>query len=169
LQPFVDCKKHGSKHPFDPIVPPHGPAVDEVEQWRVLNTFVSELTRTRGTGRVARTALRQRERRRERRGVQPQPSVDRPDLVVCPSGNLALVYFPDIDGRATLEQLNERFPDMVGALANHPGVGLLLVRSAELGALAIGPTGVLHLADGKVEGEDPVAPYGKHAAAALPV
>ena len=46
---------------------------------------------------------------------------------------------------------------MVEALANHPGVGLLLVRSAEHGALVIGPKGVRHLADGKVEGDDPIA------------
>ena len=149
-------------------------AVDELEQWRLVNTFVSELTRAPGAGRVTRSALRQRERRREQRAqralaqtTEPQPSRDRPDLVVCPSGNLALVYFPDIEGRATLEQLNERFPDMVGALAHHPGVGLLLVRSAELGALVLGPKGIRHLANGEVEGEDPVAPYGAHAAAAL--
>jgi len=149
-------------------------AVDELEQWRLVNTFVSELTRAPGAGRVTRSALRQRERRREQRAqralaqtTEPQPSPDRPDLVVCPSGNLALVYFPDIEGRATLEQLNERFPDMVGALAHHPGVGLLLVRSAELGALVLGPKGIRHLANGEVEGEDPVAPYGAHAAAAL--
>src|SRR3954447_17046054 len=149
-------------------------AIDELEQWRVVNTFVSELSRARGAARVATSAIRERERRRERRArrearTSPEtaPSPDRPDLVVCASGNLALVYFPDMDGRQTLEQLNERFPDMVGALANHPGIGLALVRSAQHGAVVIGPSGVRHLSDGKVEGEDPLEPYGDTADQAL--
>ncbi len=149
-------------------------AVDELEQWRVVNTFVSELGHARGAGRVARSAMRQRDRRRERRAQraaatspEPPPSPDRPDMVFCPSGNLALVYFPEIEGRATLETLNERFPDMIEALGNHPGIGLLLVRSAQHGALVIGPAGVRHLADGQVEGDDPLAPYDEHALAAL--
>jgi uncharacterized membrane protein YvlD (DUF360 family) len=160
-------------------------AVDDVEQWRMVNTFVSELTRARGASNVARTAIRRSERRREqirqRRAAQVAaraakvaaqpadmaPSPDRPDLVVCTSGNLALVYFPDIDGRATLEAINERFPDMVDALANHPGIGLVLVRSTKHGALVLGSSGVLHLADGKVKGKDPLATFGEHAGEAL--
>ena len=147
-------------------------AVDEIEQWRVVNTFVSELSRARGARRVAQTAIRRSEKRRERRtsrvvAAEQPPSSDRPDLVVCASGNLALVYFPDIEGRATVEQLNERFPDMVEALANHPGIGLLLVRSTAEGPLVIGTNGIRHLADGRVEGDDPLEGYGEFAADAL--
>jgi hypothetical protein len=141
-------------------------AVDELEQWRVVNSFVSELSHARGAKTVAQTAIRRRERRRAARQM-PAEQTDKPDLVVCASGNLALVSFPDIEGRVTLEQLNERFPNMVEALANHPGVGLLLVRSADHGPLVIGPKGVHHLADGSVEGDDPIAPYGDHAVEAL--
>jgi uncharacterized membrane protein YvlD (DUF360 family) len=142
-------------------------ALDELEQWRVVNTFVSELTRVRGAKRVAQTALKRRDRRRERKQARPEPDTALPNLVVTPSGNLALVYFPEIEGRATLEQLNERFPQMVDALASHPGVGLVLVRSAEHGSLVVGARGVRNLADGKVTGEDPLADYGEHAVAAL--
>src|SRR3954454_8546308 len=56
---------------------------------------------------------------------------------------------------------------MIGALTNHSRVGLVLVRSADHGALVLGPKGVRHLADGKVEGEDPLAAYGGAAQAAL--
>ena len=151
-------------------------AIDELEQWRVLNTFVSELSRARGTSTVTRTALRTRARRRERRlartaaqikQAEQEATADRPDLVVCPSGNLSLVYFPDMDGRADIETLNARFPDMVEALASHPGIGLVLVRSAQHGALVIGQSGVRHLADGKVEGDDPLLDFGAEAALAL--
>lgn len=147
-------------------------AVDELDQWRVVNTFVSELGHAKGAGRVARTALRERDRRRQRRAArtaarEPEPSPDRPDLVVCPSGNLALVYFPDIEGRATLEAINDRFPAMVEALASHPGIGLVLVRSADHGALVIGPSGVCHLANGTVEGRNPLTRYGEQAGPAL--
>lgn len=146
-------------------------AIDELEQWRVLNSFVSELSHARGTSTVTRTALQRRERRRQRRtrsaSVAPEPSPDRPELVVCPSGNLSLVYFPDIDGRADIETLNARFPEMVEALASHPGVGLVLVHSSEHGALVIGQSGVRHLADGKIEGDDPLLDFGEEAEPAL--
>jgi hypothetical protein len=56
---------------------------------------------------------------------------------------------------------------MIDALAAHPGIGLVLVRSVEHGALVVGAKGVRHLTGDKVEGEDPVAHYGEHAAAAL--
>ena len=135
-------------------------AVDEVEQWRVVNTFVSELRHARGAKTVAQTAIRTRERRRATRQV-PVEQTEKPDLVVCASGNLALVYFPDIEGRVTLEQLNERFPNMVEALANHPGVGLLLVQVGRTWIAGNRAQGVLHLSDRSIEGEDPLADYGE--------
>lgn len=149
-------------------------ALDELEEWRVVNTFVSELSRARGASLVARRALKTRDRRLERRaakdGTREQaqaPASDLPDLVVCASGNLALVFFPGIADRADLETLNKRFPGMVEALVNHPGIGLLMVRSADHGALVIGPSGVRHLADDRIDGGDPLEAYGPHAKAAL--
>ncbi len=147
-------------------------AVGELEQWRVLNSFVAELARARGTARITREALRTRDRRRAQRAgraggepvaIEPESA----DLVVCASGNLALVYFPHIDGRASLEAIHDQHPDMVDALANHPGVGLVMVRSEAHGSLVIGHSGVHHLADGAIEGEDPLAQFGERAAQAL--
>ena len=147
-------------------------AVGELEQWRVLNSFVAELARARGTARITRGALRTRDRRRAQRALRTggEPAAAEPesaDLVVCASGNLALVYFPAITGRASLEAINDQHPDMVDALANHPGVGLVMVRSEAHGSLVIGHSGVHHLADGAIEGEDPLAQFGEHAAQAL--
>jgi hypothetical protein len=52
---------------------------------------------------------------------------------------------------------------MVDALASHPGIGLLMVRSETRGTIAVGPRGLRVLATGEVTGEDPVAQYGGHA------
>jgi hypothetical protein len=149
-------------------------AVSEVEEWRVVNTFASELTRARGAATVAKQALKSQEKRQQKRRAAAAAAAaatdtdhDGPELVVCASGNLALVYFPEIPGRATLETLNDKYPAMIDALANHPGVGIVMVRSEKLGALAIGGSGVRHLGSRKVEGEDPLEPFGKYAAQAL--
>ena len=55
------------------------------------------------------------------------------DTVVMGSGNLGLVYLMEERRRLTLEEMNERHPDLIPALRNHPDVGWLLVRSSEHG------------------------------------
>jgi hypothetical protein len=51
----------------------------------------------------------------------------------------------------------------VAGLVRHPGIGFAMVRSERLGALAIGREGVVYLEDGRVEGSDPLADFGRHA------
>jgi hypothetical protein len=82
---------------------------------------------------------------------------------VLASGNLGLVYLMDQPRRMTLEEIEVRHPRLVSTLAAHPHVGWLLVRSEEHGALAIGARGRHYLADGKVEGEDPLAHFSPNA------
>jgi hypothetical protein len=86
------------------------------------------------------------------------------DVVVGPSGNLANIYFPAMPGRATLEEIDERYPGLVPGLAAHPGIGFVLVRTAALGSVAIGRAGVHRLADDQVDGEDPLALFGPRSA-----
>jgi uncharacterized membrane protein YvlD (DUF360 family) len=85
-------------------------------------------------------------------------------VVVLGSGNLGLVYLMEEPRRLTLEELNERHPELVPALRAHPHVGWLLVRSSEHGAVALGAKGARYLADGRVEGEDPLAAFPPNAA-----
>ena len=59
--------------------------------------------------------------------------------------------------RLTLEEIDERHPRLIPALRPHPHVGWLLVRSSERGAVALGSAGAHYLAEGTVEGEDPLA------------
>ncbi len=79
--------------------------------------------------------------------------------VVMGSGNLGLVYLMEEPRRLTLEELNERHPRLIPALREHPHVGWILVHSSEHGALALGANGTHYLADGRVEGEDPLAHF----------
>ena len=80
------------------------------------------------------------------------------------SGNLGLVYLMEEKHRLTLEEIDERHPQLIPALRNHPHVGWLLVRSQEHGAMVLGGAGAHHLDDGHVEGEDPLAPFAPTAA-----
>jgi uncharacterized membrane protein YvlD (DUF360 family) len=84
--------------------------------------------------------------------------------VVCASGNLGLIYFTEWPDRLTLEQITDRFPGFIDGLIEHPGIGFLLVRSAEHGGLALGKGGVYYLADDRIEGDNPLAGFGPHAA-----
>jgi uncharacterized membrane protein YvlD (DUF360 family) len=81
------------------------------------------------------------------------------DAVVLGSGNLGLVYLMEERRRLTLEELEARHPQLVPALRAHPHIGWLLVRSSEHGAVVLGARGAHYLADGRVEGEDPLAPF----------
>ncbi len=85
--------------------------------------------------------------------------------VVLGSGNLGLIYLMDEPRRLTLEEIDERHPELLMALRAHPHVGWLLVRSAEHGASgARGAQGANYLTEGRVEGEDPLAPFSPTAA-----
>jgi uncharacterized membrane protein YvlD (DUF360 family) len=87
-----------------------------------------------------------------------------PELSVMASGCLGLISFPREPGRVTLERLEQLHPGLVPALRDHPGIGFVLVRSERHGALAIGARGTNFLDQGRVEGDDPLAPYGDNAA-----
>lgn len=98
-----------------------------------------------------------------RRREQPRKAVtDR--VVVLGSGNLGLVYLMEERRRLTLEEIEQRHPDLLPDLLGHPHVGWLLVRSSRRGPLALGAAGVHRLAEGRVEGRDPLAPFSPTAA-----
>ncbi len=94
----------------------------------------------------------------------PEKTDEIPELSVMASGNLGLISFPREPGRVTLETIESRWPALIPALRDHPGIGFLLVRSERAGALVIGASGMRRLEDDEVEGEDPLAPYGPNAA-----
>jgi uncharacterized membrane protein YvlD (DUF360 family) len=85
------------------------------------------------------------------------------DVVVLGSGNLGLVYLMEERRRFTLEEIEERHPNLIPALRAHPHVGWLLVRSTEHGPVVLGAGGARYLAVGKVDGDDPLANFSPHA------
>ncbi len=89
------------------------------------------------------------------------------DPIVLASGNLGLISFPDIDGRAAREQLDRRHPALLRTLANHPGIGFLLVRSERHGSVVLGRGGAEIPVSELQDGEGPLTPFGPGAAAAV--
>ena len=94
---------------------------------------------------------------------KPKNDVSDRDVVVLGSGNLGLIYLMEERRRLTMEEIDERHPDLLPTLRAHPHVGWLLVRSSEHGAVALGANGTHYLTDGRVEGEDPLAHFSPHA------
>jgi len=86
-----------------------------------------------------------------------------PELSVMASGNLGLISFPREPGRVTLERLERLHPGLLPALRGHPGIGFALVRSERRGAVALGAAGAHFLDEERVEGEDPLEPFGPNA------
>jgi uncharacterized membrane protein YvlD (DUF360 family) len=101
---------------------------------------------------------RERDRKRAKNDVSDR------HVVVLGSGNLGLIYLMDLDRRLTLEEIEERHPQLIPALGGHPHIGWLLVRSTEHGAVVLGPRGANYLEEQRIEGDDPLAPFSPTAA-----
>ena len=171
-------------------------ATAQIEDWGQLNTFLGEVGQTKGvTGSLARTVTRNKQQdghvdmgpaeaqytpagassvgaggkgtAADAAGPAAKDGAAPADLVVVAGGNLALIYFNASKERMTLEEVEEHYPDLVQALANHPGIGVLITRSAAHGLIAVGKEGIRYVDEERVEGTDPLAVYGEHAAAAV--
>jgi hypothetical protein len=90
-----------------------------------------------------------------------------PDIVVAASGNLAHVSFPGMPGRATKKVIDAAYPVLIDGLVRHPGIGLVMVRADGRGAVVHSGGGTHDLADGHVDGLDPLSRFGKRAADGL--
>jgi uncharacterized membrane protein YvlD (DUF360 family) len=132
-----------------------------------VNALLSEITSSKGVGpTVARAAL---SGSMDADGTvnldddeEIPPIPDATTIAVVGSGNLGLVWFTGHDHRLSVEELEELHPGLVASVAAHPGVGLLLVKSKEFGAVVFGPKGTRFLDLDKVEGEDPTELFGPH-------
>ncbi|CAM5232401.1 membrane protein [Streptomyces coeruleorubidus] len=102
----------------------------------------------------------------EESGERHRPT-RRSEPIVLASGNLGLVSFPDVTHRMSKEEIDARHPALLPTLANHPGIGFLLVRSDEHGGVVLGAYGAeIPLAD-LDDNPGPLAAFGPGAADAV--
>jgi uncharacterized membrane protein YvlD (DUF360 family) len=94
---------------------------------------------------------------------RPKNDVSDRDVVVLGSGNLGLIYLMEERRRLTLEEIEKRHPELLPALRAHPHIGWLLVRSEGAGPVALGGNGAHYLAEGRVEGDDPLSSFSPNA------
>ncbi|MFE5887842.1 phage holin family protein [Streptomyces sp. NPDC056462] len=120
------------------------------------------------SGAEARAAVRAALRRPvEDGGEQHRPSRRRSEPIVLASGNLGLVSFPDVPHRMTKEEIDARHPALLTTLANHPGVGFLLVRSEEHSGVVLGAYGAEIPLDQLDDKPGPLEAFGPGAADAV--
>ncbi|MFE2555750.1 phage holin family protein [Streptomyces sp. NPDC059352] len=98
----------------------------------------------------------------EARELPAKPS----EPVVLASGNLGLISFPDVPHRMTREEIDRRHPALLRTLAHHPGVGFVLVASAEHGSLVLARDGA-EVPVAELTDEGPLAVFGRGAADAV--
>ena len=145
-------------------------AKTQAEGSTFVNSFLSEVTQAKGVGpSVARVALAGS----TTDGVvnldqeEVPPPADEAAIAVVGSGNLGLVYFTGHDHRLTLEELEPLHPNLVATLTQHPGVAMLMIRTAERGAVVLGHDGLRYLDEDVVEGVDPTEVFGPHTVTSL--
>lgn len=136
------------------------------ETWDKMNAVLSEgISEDTRAARFLRSMLRSR-REGDLVEVGPQTEDEKArssKVVTVASGSAGLVYFTGTTERQTSEQIQAAYPELLVGLHKHPGVGFILVKSAEHGNMVIGKKGFHYLDDDMVEGEDPLLPYGPNA------
>ncbi|MCX5253186.1 phage holin family protein [Streptomyces canus] len=116
------------------------------------------------SGAEARAAVRAALRRPGKEGREQYRPARGSEPIVLASGNLGLVSFPDVHHRMSKEEMDARHPALLTTLANHPGVGFLLVRSEEHGGVVLGPFGTEIPLEQLDENPGPLADFGPGAA-----
>jgi uncharacterized membrane protein YvlD (DUF360 family) len=136
-------------------------ATAHVEHWGRISPLLTEASGISGMTRRMTSAP-------FRRHAGATDDAEKPaDIVVAASGNLCLVFFPALPGRVARETIEATYPGLIAGLVRHPGIGLVMVRPNGRGTLVLGAGGTNDLADGHVDGTDPLATFGPNAAAGL--
>ncbi|MGW2718558.1 phage holin family protein [Streptomyces sp. NPDC001492] len=119
------------------------------------------------SGAEARAAVRAALRRPVEEGKEQHRPSRRSEPLVLASGNLGLVSFPDVPHRMSKEEIDARHPALLTTLANHPGIGFLLVRSEEHGGVVLGAYGAEIPLDQLDDKQGPLEAFGPGAADAV--
>lgn len=119
------------------------------------------------SGAEARAAVRAALHRPVEEGGEQHRPAPRSEPIVLASGNLGLVSFPDVPHRMSKEEIDARHPALLTTLANHPGIGFLLVRSERHGGVVLGAYGAQIPVDRLDEDPGPLAGFGPGAVEAV--
>jgi len=84
--------------------------------------------------------------------------------VVLASGGLGLISLPGGKHRLSIAEIESAHPRLISTLASHPGIGFVMVRDDDQGALVLSSGGSRRLSDDHVRGEDPLDGFGPNAA-----
>jgi uncharacterized membrane protein YvlD (DUF360 family) len=158
-----------------------GGDADVHEDWEHLNVFLTEAVQhdQGAVQRPLRRALKGttqddqvvlgpegaelREGAREEKGAAEKED-ELPQIVVLASGNLGLIYGTRLGRRVMLEEIETVYPGLLDGLADHEGIGFVMVHSEAHGPVVVGAEGRTYLAEDRVEGENPLADFGPRAA-----
>jgi hypothetical protein len=133
-----------------------------VEGWGRVDSLAEDLAGSGVTGRAARRAAATTSRHVDE-GAEAATSAE---VTVLGSGNLGLLYVQS-PTRLTLDALQERWPALVPGLCAHEGVGFIAGLDSAGVPWVLGKEGRVRLDTGAVTGQDPLEPYGDHAARLL--
>jgi uncharacterized membrane protein YvlD (DUF360 family) len=86
------------------------------------------------------------------------------EAIVLASGGLGLISLTGSTDRVTMGEIERLHPRLMTALTSHPGIGFVMVRADDDGAIVLGPRGSRRLRDDAVRGLDPLADFGENAA-----
>jgi len=145
----------------------NGYGLDELVERSLENGSVAEIGGGDEQDAMVGHAIGEATGRTQKQQKRSKKDVSDRNVVVLGSGNLGLISLMEEPRRLTLEEIDNRHPRLIPALRSHPHVGWLLVRSSKDGPVALGANGVRHLHDGRVEGDDPLAPFSPGAAGHL--
>lgn len=148
--------------------------LDTNEAWDNLNAVLTESTQdnTRTAG-VIKRALASKTKdgaieigpdRDAKEAAPEEKEIEKANVVIFGSGSTGLIYFPESKTRMTYEQIQDAHPDLILGLINHPGIGLVIVKSETQGTMVMSKGGINYIDAGVVEGNhDPLAPFGPNA------
>jgi uncharacterized membrane protein YvlD (DUF360 family) len=146
------------------------------EKWGPVNMLLTGVARSEGF--TSRVVTRRRNGKARGGGAEVTLGRQHGDAMalgpghplVVASGSLAHLYLPDQAGRATREQIDERHPRLLQELSHHPYVGAAMVTTSAGELVVMGSDGwrvLTELGAAGGEGDDPLAVYGRRAAADL--
>ncbi len=132
-----------------------------VEEWGRVESLAEDLAGSGVTGKAANRAAAA-----SRRHIDQSVEATTAEVSVLGSGNLGTLYVHS-RVRLNLEDLQERWPKLVPGLCAHEGIGFIAGLDSAGVPWALGGRGRVRLDTGEVTGQDPLQPYGDHAARVL--